>query len=155
MPEVSAEILDQNLEALISDERVLCPAKLKEVILRKCDWLKTSIALYNGELWVIEDARDLPGYAFDHLDGVATLVVFGELKLDPQIPPEILVEKLDKVHNMGSISCTPEQMGAIQSILGVSEGRLSDSTKPPKQKKDKHEDDIVKDAYINANYVRL
>ena len=57
---------------------------------------------------------------------------------------------------MGKISCTPEQLGAIQTILGINEGKLSDSTKLPKQEEEKHEDDdIIKDTYVNANYVSL
>jgi hypothetical protein len=153
--EVTAETLDEKLEALISDERIYCPEGLKDVIIKKCDWLKTNVELYTGELWVIADARELPGYAFDHLEGVATLVVFGELVLNPQITPEALTERLAKVHNCGSISCTPEQMGAIQSLLGISEGRLSDSTKPPKVKEDEPEDDAIKESYVNAKYVSL
>lgn len=99
---------------------------------------------------MIEDPRELPAFAFEHLEGVATLVVFGELKLDPHITPETLAKKLDKVHNMGSISCTPEQMGAIQSLLGVSEGQLSNSTRPPKEKKHEHgpQDDVIREDYI-------
>ena len=153
--EVTPNTLDNNLDALISDERIYCPEGLKDIIVKKCDWLKTSVELYAGELWVIDDARELPSYAFDHIEGVATLVVFGELKLDPQIPPETLTERLVKVHNLGSIGCTPEQMGAIQSLLGVSEGRLVDSTKPPKEKEEEPDEDVVKEAYINANYVSL
>lgn len=152
---VSAEIMDQNLEALISDEYIYCPAGLKEIIVQKCDWLKTNVVMYTGDLWVIEDARELPNYAFDHVEGVATLVVFGELKLDPQISPETLIDNLDKVHNFGSISCTPEQMGAIQSLLGLSEGRLQDSTKPPKKNEAESDGDVITESYINANYVSL
>jgi hypothetical protein len=154
-PEVPAEILDKNLEALISEEQVFCPAGLKDVILQKCDWLKTRVELYAGKLWVIEDERQLPIYAFDHLEALATLVVFGELKLDPQITPDTLTDRLDKVHNLGSISCTPEQMVAIQSLLGISEGRLVDTTKPKKEKKAAPLEDVFEESYVNSNYVSL
>jgi len=153
--DVTSDTLDKNLDALISDERIFCPVGLKDVIVKKCDWLKTSVELFEGELWVIEDARELPSYAFEHLEGLATLVVFGELKLGPQVRPEILSERLDKVHNLGSISCTPEQIGAIQALLGVNEGRLSDSSQPQKEKKEEPDEGVIQESYINANYVSL
>lgn len=153
--DVSPDLLDEKLEALISDERIYCPEGLKDVIVKKSDWRKTNVELYTGELWIIDDARELPSYAFDHIDGVATLVILGELALDPQIAPETLTKRLAKVHNLGSIICTPEQMGAIQSLLGLSEGEWSDSTKPPKIERDEPEIDVIKEAYVNARYVSL
>jgi hypothetical protein len=153
--EVSPETLDNNLDALIAEEQVYCPIALKDIILQKCDWLKTNVELYVGDLWVIEDERQLPVYAFDHLKDKATLVIFGELKLDPQIKPEILVERLDKIHNLGSILCTPEQMGAIQSLLGVDEGRLVDMTLPKPEKHSEPMENVVIETYVNANYVSI
>jgi hypothetical protein len=153
--DVSADVLDQNLEAVIAEERLYCPEGLKETIARKCDWLKTNLELYVGELWIVEDQRQLPVFAFDHLDGVATLVVMGELELDPQITPETLTGRLNKVHNFGSICCTPEQMGALNAIPGVREGRLTDVTKPAKQVKDEPEVDVIQETYVNVNYLKL
>ena len=153
--DVSADVLDNNLEALISEERVYCPERLKESIASKCDWLKTNLELYAGELWVVEDQRQLPVFAFDHLEGMATLVVLGELELDPQITTETLTSRLDKVHNFGSIRCTPEQIGALNAIPGVREGRLVDSTKRPKQVEDEPEEDIIQETYVNVNYLKL
>jgi hypothetical protein len=46
-------------------------------------------------------------------------------------------------------------MGAIQSLLGLSEGRLRDSTKPPKKKEEEPEGDVITESYVNANFVSL
>lgn len=153
--DVSPGLMDEKLEALISDERIYCPEGLKDVIVQKSDWRKTNVELYTGELWIIDDERELPSYAFDHLDGVATLVILGELALDPQIAPETLTQRLAKVHNLGSLICTPEQMSAIQSLLGLSEGDWRDSTKPPKIEREEPETDVIQEAYVNARYVSL
>jgi hypothetical protein len=50
------------------------------------------------------------------------------LKIDPRIDPGILADRLDKVHNLDTISCTPEQMGALQARMGQNKGRLIDPT---------------------------
>ena len=40
----------------------------------------------------------------------------------------MLGERLARVHNLGSIRCMPEQMGIIEARLGLSDGKLEDST---------------------------
>ncbi len=127
----------------------------EEVMMRKYDWLKTQVEFYEGELWVIEDERTLPSYAIDQLKGVAILVVFGELELDPQISPDTLTQRLDKVHNLGSIHCTTEQMAVIQSLPGSREGKLIDTSQPKPKKKREPEGDVIEESYVNSNYVRL
>lgn len=128
-PDVSAAALDEHLAALIGKESVFCPAALKGVIAAKTDWTVTQVVLYEGALWIVDDERQLPAYALEALDGVATLVVFGELALDPDIAPETIAARLAKVHNMGQISCTPEQMAAIEPLLGMRDGDLVDATR--------------------------
>lgn len=41
--DITPEALDENLDALISDERVYCPERLKAIIVKKCDWLKPTL----------------------------------------------------------------------------------------------------------------
>ena len=55
-------------------------------------------------------------------------MVLGELKVDPEIEPQMLAGRLAKVHNLGTIWCTPQQMGAIEARLGLHDGSLRDST---------------------------
>jgi hypothetical protein len=156
--DVEASSLDTNLDALISEDRVYCPAKLKKVISQKCDWLNTRVELYNGALWIVDDERELPEYAFDNQEGKVTLVVCGELRVDPQIDPTVLEDKLDKVHNLGSIWCTPEQMEVILTRSGINEGRLIDATLSEKQEKSLEpveEVDLIQEVYVNSNYVAL
>jgi hypothetical protein len=129
-PEVDPARLEAHLEALISEELVICPVELKSVLARKCDLLKTRAVFYEGELWLVTDEVALAASRFDYLEGKATLVVLGELTIDPEVDPGVLVSRLAKVHNLGEIRCTPEQKGAIQARLGLSEGELRDSTAP-------------------------
>lgn len=128
-PDVDASLLDDRLERLIGEDLVFCPAGLKEVIARKCKWPETQVVLYEGDLWIVDDARDLPSYAIEALEGKATLVVLGELTVDPQLEPALLAEKLTKVHNLGMIWCTPGQQKALQEHLGLHSGAFQDSAR--------------------------
>jgi hypothetical protein len=126
--DVDPAVLDARLEALVCEDLVLCPSTLKKVMAKKSNWFETRAIFYEGELWVVDDERDLPAHSFDMLEGQATLVVFGELRVDPAIAPQTLSERLDKVHNLGEIYCTPEQAQAIRALLGLRDGDLEDST---------------------------
>jgi len=126
--DVDPSLLDDRLEALVSEDIVICPVALRSVISRKCNMLQTRAVFYEGELWVVDGETDLPASRFDYLEGKATLVVLGELTIDPEVDPQVLAHRLAKVHNLGVVRCTPEQMGAIQARLGLSDGDLEDST---------------------------
>lgn len=90
------------------------------------------VVFYEGELWLLDDEHTLRGSRFDYLEGKATVLVSGELRIDPEIAPSVLADRFHVVHNLGRIRCTPEQMGAIEARLGIHEGELLDST--PKEK---------------------
>ncbi len=68
----------------------------------------------------------------NYLEGKATVLVSGELRIDPEIAPLVLADRFHIVHNLGDIRCTPGQMGAIEARLGIHEGELLDST--PREK---------------------
>jgi hypothetical protein len=126
---VDASLLDQNVEALISEDIIICPVELRRVIAQKCNMLEARVIFYEGELWMVDDETDLQASRFDYLEGKATLVVYGELTIDAETDPRMLAERLAKVHNLGQIRCTPQQMGAIQARLGVSDGELVDTAR--------------------------
>ena len=105
----------------------------------KCNLLSTKAVFYEGELWLIDDYTELVASRFDFLDGRATLVVRDTLKIDPDIDAKVLADRLHKVHNLDTIICTPEQMGALQARMGLNEGSLVDSTKEQKEEKEEEE----------------
>ena len=151
--DVNSSALDKHLDSLISEDMVLCPAALKDVLVKKCDPLKNRVVFYEGELWLVDDERELKASRFDYLEGKATLVVTGEAMLDGELDPKVLADRLAKVHNLGLIRCTPEQMAAIEARLGIRDGDLQDSTPPEEPEPDKEADGVI---YIkNANYLTL
>jgi hypothetical protein len=124
--DVEPQLLDQALEKLVVKEALLSPAKLRSVLARKCNLLETPAIFYSGELWLVENEMTLLASRFNYLEGKATLVVHGELMIEPEVEPKLLADRLEKVHNFGEIFCNREQMGALQARLGTNEGELLD-----------------------------
>jgi hypothetical protein len=138
--DVTPETLGSKLERLVVQGHVICPEALKGVLAQKCNMLETEVVFYEGELWLIEDELTLQASRFDYLEGKATLVVFGDLRIASDIEPQTLAERLAKVHNFGDITCTPEQMSAIQARLGVNKGDLIDATQQEAEEEEEGED---------------
>jgi hypothetical protein len=138
-PEVNATTLDKYLDAIQSREMIICPQALKSVLAKKCNLFDTRTIFYDGELMLIDDARQLSPARLSAIKGKASLVVSGELTIDPAVTPATLADHLLKVHNVGRIACTPEQMGIIESLLGLREGELADSTKAKEDKQEQAE----------------
>jgi hypothetical protein len=149
--DVTSSALDEHLDGLVSEEMILCPAALRDVLSRKCNLLENRVVFYEGELWLVDDAHDLRASRFDYLEGKATLVVTGELRVDREVDPAVLADRLAKVHNLGTIWCTPEQMGAIEARLGQRDGRLMDST----PREEAEEEPGTEHQIGNANYLAL
>lgn len=137
-PEVEAQALEAAFDALRVTRLLIAPAALKSALTARCDMLSTKAVFYEGELWHIEDDAQLPASRFDYLQGQATLLVRGDLTIGADVEPQVLAERLHKVHNLGSITCTPAQMGAVQARLGLSEGELVDATRPAQPSDEDH-----------------
>jgi hypothetical protein len=124
--DVDPAMFDQRVDSLIAKDLLLCPAALKPVVARKCSLFDTKAIFYTGELWLVQDEQTWQTWRFDALKGAATLVVTGELSIDPAIPSAILSERLAKIHNFGLIRCAPEQQAAIEARLATREGEIEE-----------------------------
>jgi hypothetical protein len=149
--DVTPEMLEKGLAAISSDGRILVPHALKSIFLTKCDLLKTKVIFYEGELWLVDDARSLPASRFEFLDGKATLVVDGVLTVDVDVDPWMLADRLVKVHNFGVIHCTPAQMGAIQARLGAHDGVIDNLSNQVEEE----DNEVDTNSIVNANYLAL
>jgi hypothetical protein len=148
--EVSAAALDGGLSALISEDGVICPSGLKEVIARKCDLLKTKVTFYDGRLWIVENEQTLLPSFLEALEGKLTLMVSGCLKIAQSIEPKLLADKLAKVHNEGLIQCNTAQMGVLQLRMGKNDGAIEDISLPKEEEPKSDPFGIG-----NANYLAL
>ena len=127
-PAVTSEEIDRSIRELRCAAMIVASAALRDSLAPKCDLERDQVLFYDGTLWLEESTNELNTERFSFLAGVATLLVEGELTIDEAIDPEVLVEKLAKVHNFGTIRCTLAQMGALQARMDRNSGTLVDST---------------------------
>jgi hypothetical protein len=151
--DVEPEMIESGLQSLVAQWHVICPGALRNALAPRCSALTTPVLYYDGALWLIDNAQTLHASRFDFLEGQATLVVTGSLDIDPEIEPDTLFNRLNRVHNLGLITCSSGQMGALQARLGADEGTLE----LRKEKTD--EEDLEKEeqsgAIGNAGYLKL
>jgi len=126
--DVDPSLLDEKLEELSCEELALAPRGLKEVLSRKCNLLQTEVVFYDGDLLLYDGEDVLRKTRFDHMSEKATIFVEGEVTIEPDVTGDLLTERIAKVHNRGVIRCSPDQLGAIEALLGISDGVLVDAT---------------------------
>ena len=148
--DVEVAALDSRLEALIATDKVICPATLNQVLLKKCNRPETEILFYSGDLMLVDEELTLYASRFEYLPDKLTLVVDNELRMAKDVDPQMIVDRVAAIHNFDEIRCTPEQMGAIQSVLGINDGELLDSTRA---KPGRHE--TVEEGIRNVGYLAL
>jgi len=131
-PEVEPASIERALAGLRSLGLIVCPEVLKDAVKSTLDLVEDRAVFYEGDLWLFDEEHTLHASRFDYSEGKATVLVTGELRIEPDVEPSVLADRFHVVHNLGSIRCSPEQMGAIEARLGIHEGELLDST--PKEK---------------------
>ncbi len=127
--DVDPATLDRQVDSLIAKDLLLSPAALKPVVAKKCRLFDTKAVFYTDELWLVQDEQTWQAWRFDNLPGTATLVVTGELSIDAAILPDVLSQRISKIHNFGLIRCAPEQRAAIEMRLVTREGEIAVATK--------------------------
>lgn len=130
--EVDAALLDRALARIESLGVIVCPAKLKDILTSKCDMLGNRVILYEHSVWYVNNDRQLLAEQFDYVEGAMTIVNRGDLEIAEDVSAETLMAKIDKIHNLGDITCEPDQISAIEARLGIRDGDVnSRKPKPP------------------------
>ena len=119
--------MEQHIEEIISEDLIIAPRSLEQIVFDKTGAAENRVVTYDGELWLVEDEMEIVSSRLEYLDGQATLIVYGEVTVNPDVDPSALLGKLARVHNMGEIICGRDQMGALQNRLGISDGEFKDN----------------------------
>jgi hypothetical protein len=127
--DVDPAVLDRQVDSLIAKDLLLSPVALKPVVAKKCRLFDTKAIFYTDELWLVQDDQTWETWRFDNLNGTATLVVTGELTIDPAILPAVISAAISKIHNFGQINCSAEQRAAIETRLITREGEIKVKSK--------------------------
>lgn len=118
--------LDGAIDTLATEDLLVCPASLRDVVARKCNPLETRAIYHEGPLWLVDGEATLTSSRLDYLKVGTTLVVTGELAIDADVDPARLYEGFDRVHNLGEISCNADQRAALEARLGIGDGESTD-----------------------------
>ncbi len=152
---VDPKLLKQKLEKLISNEQIICPVALKNIITEKTDWTKSDIIFYEGELWLIDGDRTLQQNTLAVAKGKATLVVLGQLTIAGDVDESSFNKTVDRIHNLGNLRCLPEHMQMVNAKIGMNEGNIEDTTEKHGHEKSHSDDDVISHEYVNVPYVAL
>jgi len=126
--DVTAEAIEAGLAGLRGLGLIVCPEALQDAVKTKLDLVADRVIFYAGQLWLFDQDHTLHASRFDYTEGKITALVTGDLRIAPDVEPDVLADRLLAIHNFGDIRCAPEQMGAIEARLGIHEGALCDST---------------------------
>jgi hypothetical protein len=152
---VDPKLLKQNLEKLVSNEQIFCPIACKDAISEKVDWSRSEVIFYQGDLWLNDDDRTLQSATLESIKGKVTLVVEGQLNLPKDLDPVLFGKVVDKVHNMGSIRCSPELMQVLRAKLGLSDGSISDTQEARVHHEEEEKEETTYKSFVNVPYVAL
>ena len=150
---VDPTLFDSSLDAIQGKEKILCPTNLRRVMASKCSLIDNQVIFYEGTLLVVEDTQTLRASRLNAMKEPLTILVSGELTLAPDVTESVLENRLAKVHNLGMISCSPEQRAIIENHLGISEGAFVDNS-PNEEKAEVTEEEGTKHIG-NVNYMTL
>ncbi len=141
---ISNDLLEESIEQIISEDLIIAPKSFEQTVFDRTGSPENRVVVYDGELWLVEDEMEIVASRLKFLEGQATLIVYGEVTIDPDVDPSALHGKLAKVHNLGEIVCSRDQIGALQSRLGISDGELKDIGR-----------DVTENDLGNIGYLRL
>jgi len=147
--DIERSVFDTAIDSLSTVGTILCPSRLKEVLSKKCDMLSSRAILYEGTLWYVDDDRELFADQFEYIDGPMTIFVRADLRVESDVSPQLLLDRIDKIHNLGDILCHPEHVAAIEARLGI---RAGDLTVIREQEEEQQDD---RPSIGNANYMVL
>jgi hypothetical protein len=120
--DTEAEMLDHGVASMKCLGVIVCPSRLKDVLKTKCDMLGNRVVLYDGALWYVDDDRELLPEQFEYIEEPMTIVNRADLTIGSSVPPQTILDRIHKIHNLGDIICQPEHIPAIEARLGLREG---------------------------------
>ena len=145
--DVKADNLNSAVAAMKSLGVIACPIELKDALKTKCDMLENRVVLYEGALWYVDNDRELLPEQFDYVEGSMTILNRADLTIGIGVAPQTILERVDRIHNLGDIICQPEHVPAIEARLGLRDGEVV-------QQKPNTEDEDAP-TIGNANYLVL
>jgi hypothetical protein len=87
--------------------------------------VKGQVAWYSGQPRIFVGKETFGRSFFDLLDRPASLALLGRFELDPDVPPELLMEKLEDITLVGKLVAPRELVGALQLLTTEKVGTIT------------------------------
>lgn len=123
-PEVTPEMLKENISSLRIERRVICPENLKEAVLDLSDEPSPEIITYSGKLIIIDGEHILTQEELEYASDRLTYIIKGSVEIDPEVDPEIMISRIEHIDNFGEIRANTRQYGVLQLILRTKQGEI-------------------------------
>lgn len=149
--DVTVENLESRLGRLVCCGLLIAPAGLKPVLAKRVNLFETQAIFYMGKLLLAENEDTLGAARLEAMKEPFTLVVSGELSIQPDAPLDDLDRLVLKAHNFGQIRGSAAQIALLQNRLGIQKGELLID----KPHEDENEEENKPGVIGNVNYLAL
>lgn len=124
--DVTLEALKSSFESIHTDEMIICRKELKAEVLKRSDVSSAKVLDYSGKLRKIDGEYKLTESELKYTEEPLTLIVNGILDIAPNIDPQMLFDKIERIDNYGVINGSSEQCGVVQTKLHANKGVISE-----------------------------
>ncbi|MDI6618090.1 MAG: hypothetical protein QME45_05360 [Clostridiales bacterium] len=126
--DITGEMLKGRIDSIKAKDIIVCSRDLTEAVFDLCKDVTTIIADYSGKACVIDGEHRLTQSELKYAKEDITYIVQGSLTIDKDITPDLFLQKVEHIDNLGEIICSSEMYGLVQSKLRISSGEISDGT---------------------------
>lgn len=130
LADVTPESIRDHLDSLSTKTGVICPLAIRDAIRERLVQPTVPVLTFGDKLLLVEAEETLSQAELDYLEGRLTIVVFGTLTVDADVPATLLLQKLESVDNFGTIAAASPQLGGLKNRLRTRKGALVDLTRP-------------------------
>ncbi len=122
--DINEELLNKHIRALYTTGSIICTEALRPAVLKLCTDPSVRILHHAEELILVEGRHTLTRAELGYRPDRFSLLVYGALKIQEDLDPRELFDRLEWVDKFGEISAGEEQLGALQARLRTREGAL-------------------------------
>lgn len=130
---VTLEMLQQHIAGIRTKGKIVCPDHLVDAVLEKIDNHATKILTYKDKVKLIKGVHSLSASELEHTQGRLTLIVYGVVKIDADLSPELILEKIDCIDNFGVIEGNRKQCGVIHTKIRNQNGVVTEAQNEEKE----------------------
>lgn len=127
--DVTEDVLKKHIQKIRTKGTIICKKELKSAILDLLEDINVNILTYSEKLIINQSEHRMTKEELKYLPKGLTIINHGLLHINEDIPPEMLLEKLEFLDNFGEILAGPEQYGVIMTRVRTQQGMIQSTEK--------------------------